>query len=157
MQFDTNLRASDPADIRRLVEETGMFRECEVRTAGELVEETLQDSTAYRFLFCRDERGIPVAYSCFGEIPLTEGSYDLYWIVVAKELQGQGQGKLQMQETEKIIRGLGGRQIYAETSGTPEYEATRKFYLRQGYLQVAVFKEFYRPGDDKVVYCKMLT
>ena len=41
-------------------------------------------------------------------------------------------------------------------SGTyrPPYAPTRGFYLRCGYYQAALLKDFYAPGDDKVIYAK---
>lgn len=156
LQLDHSLHESDVAQIRALTAATGFFTAEEVQTAGELAEETLENPQEYHFLFLRDAEAVMQAYSCYSEIPLTEGSYDLYWIVVAPELQGKGQGRLLLHETENAIRQIGGRQLYAETSGTPKYHSTREFYLHMGFAEIAVFKDFYRVGDDKVVYAKTL-
>jgi hypothetical protein len=44
--------------------------------------------------------------------------------------------------------------LIAETSGTPHYESTRKFYLGMGYQAEARIKDFYSQGDDLVIYIK---
>ena len=43
-----------------------------------------------------------------------------------------------------------------ETSSLPQYELTRKFYLKHGYEQHAVLKDFYTDGDDMVIFRKHL-
>ena len=43
-----------------------------------------------------------------------------------------------------------------DTSQRTEYASTRAFYESCGYLQEAVLRDFYAPGDGKVVYCKVL-
>lgn len=156
MLVDSIVRAGDPARIRALVAATGFFRPDEIEVAGELAEEALADPASYRFIFLRDAAGVAQAYSCFGEICLTEGSYDLYWIVVAPDLQGKGRGRTLLAATEAAIRDAGGRLLYAETSGTELYAPTREFYRCTGFEQVAIFPDFYRPDDDKLVYGKRL-
>jgi hypothetical protein len=46
--------------------------------------------------------------------------------------------------------------VLIETSGKPEYEGERKFYLRNGYSVQTVIKDFYREGDDLYIYHKYL-
>ena len=44
--------------------------------------------------------------------------------------------------------------LVAETSGTPDYESTRKFYSGMGYAQEATIKDFYAEGDDLAIFIK---
>ena len=46
--------------------------------------------------------------------------------------------------------------MYIETSNRAKYAPTRGFYLHCDYREVAVFDDFYAPGDAKVVYRKEL-
>jgi GNAT superfamily N-acetyltransferase len=150
-------RAADEAAVRELVRSTGFFTQEEVEIAAELVRETLERGAAsgYRFLFLERE-GRLAAYTCFGLIPGTDSSYDLYWIATRADLQGQGLGKSVLSATEDLIAGLGGTRIYVETSSTPKYDPTRRFYERSGYERTAVLHDFYRRGDGKVIYCREL-
>ena len=45
--------------------------------------------------------------------------------------------------TEDEIRAAGGRVLVVETSGLPNYEPTRRFYLKLGYRHVATIPDFY--------------
>jgi hypothetical protein len=62
-----------------------------------------------------------------------------------------------LEQTEQLIRKAGGRQVYIETSNRGQYAPTRDFYLRCGYVQEALLKDFYAVGDDKVIYVRALT
>lgn len=147
--------AGDVEQVRALVAATGFFSDEEIAIAIELVEERLAKGVAcdYRFLLV-DEAERLIAYTCYGRVPLTHSSYDLYWIVVAPEAQGGGIGRALLTLTETAIAGLGGTALYAETSGRLQYAPTRSFYRRCGYREAAVFPDFYALGDDKVVFEK---
>lgn len=87
---------------------------------------------------------------------LTEGTYNLYAIALHKDFQGKGVGGEMMTYIEQELIKKQARLLIVETSGTPEYELTRKFYLKYGYTQEATIRDFYTEGDDKVVFCKKL-
>ncbi|MEN6405003.1 MAG: GNAT family N-acetyltransferase [Thermoguttaceae bacterium] len=148
---------TDHEDIRRLVASTGVFSPVEIDVAVELVDDRLQRGAQsdYRFLFAECD-GRLVGYTCYGPISLTQSSYDLYWIAVDKSLQGRKIGQTLLERTEQLVFTEGGRHVYAETSNRPDYAPTRGFYLRCGYAQEALLKDFYAAGDDKVIFGKAL-
>ena len=43
-----------------------------------------------------------------------------------------------------------------KTSSTDEYLPARRFYQREGFDREAVIREFFGPGDAKVVFWKRL-
>ncbi|MCA9263400.1 MAG: GNAT family N-acetyltransferase [Planctomycetales bacterium] len=155
------LRAAvTPADlgaVRAIVEATGFFREDEIDIAVELVECRLDKGPAsgYDFLFAESDN-LVVGYACFGPIPCTLGSYDLYWIAVSPTCQRDGVGRRLLFEVESQVACAGGRCIYIETSGRPQYAPTREFYQTCGYAVAAVLPDFYDDGDDKVIWHKTL-
>ena len=100
--------------------------------------------------------GVTAGYACYGPIACTVWSYDLYWIAVDPAHQGRGLGRALVEESERLIRDAGGRRVYIETSGKPQYVPTRGFYERCGYRLDVELAEFYGPGDSKVVYVKAL-
>jgi ribosomal protein S18 acetylase RimI-like enzyme len=61
-----------------------------------------------------------------------------------------------LKKVEEKIREMGGKRIYVETSSREQYEPTRLFYSRCGYRKEATLKNFYSPGDDKVIYLRVL-
>lgn len=156
LKWRTTIQPTDIEAIRKLTAVTGYFNDEEVRVAAELVEETLSGKEDYRFLIA-EHQGYVMGYSCFGEIPLTEKRYDLYWLAVDPALQGIGLGRALIHRSLWQVRALGGDRIYAETSGTQKYSSTRQFYDKTGFTQVANLPDFYRMGDDKVIYCKYVT
>ena len=152
------VRAADIPAIAHMAEATGFFTAEEVAVAAELAEERLNRGPAsgYHFLLAEDAANALLGYACFGPIPCTISSFDLYWIIVAPRQQGHGLGKRLIQATEAEIPALGGTRIYIETSSRELYHPTRRFYERCGYALEAVLKDFYAPGDDKLVYNKAL-
>ncbi len=98
--------------------------------------------------------GKPVAYSCFGIIPCSLLSYDLYWIVTHNDYRGKGLGSILLKETEDQIAKLGGKSVYVETSSKEYYLPTQRFYEKNAYDLKARFEDFYDFGDDKLVYVK---
>jgi ribosomal protein S18 acetylase RimI-like enzyme len=144
------------ARLETLVRDTGLFREAEVRTAVELLDEALDGDDDYRFLgaFAGDEL---VGYACYGPTPDTLGTFDLYWIAVDTQRQGSGIGTQLVTAVEKTLASVDGRLIVVETSSRPDYDATRKFYEAKGYTKTATIPGYYAPGDDLVIYIKDLT
>ena len=157
MIFRYEVAPADRLAVRAIAESTGFFSPAETDVAVELVDERLAKGPAsgYEFAFA-EEGGELWGYSCFGPIAATEASFDLYWIVVAKDRQRAGIGRALMVESERLIHAAGGRRVYVETSSRAQYEPTRAFYQRNGYRIEAVLDDFYAPGDGKVILVKVL-
>jgi ribosomal protein S18 acetylase RimI-like enzyme len=151
----THVHAADSKAVRRIVASTGFFSPPEIEIAGELVDERVAKGPAsgYEFVFA-DRDGETIGYACYGEIPCTIGSYDLYWVAVRPAAQGHGLGRKLVAEVERLVCETGGRAIYLDTSSRHQYTPTRKFYEACGYTVAATFPDFYAPGDAKVVYWK---
>jgi ribosomal protein S18 acetylase RimI-like enzyme len=149
--------ASDRDGVREIVASSGFFSADEILVADELVSERLSKgaSSGYFFLFAERSQRL-IGYSCFGPIPCTRESYDLYWIAVHDELRGAGIGRELLKRVEGIIGKMGGRRVYVETSSRLQYAPTRAFYQKSGYREEARLKDFYSPGDDKLIYLKLV-
>ncbi|MBU1743428.1 MAG: GNAT family N-acetyltransferase [Proteobacteria bacterium] len=156
--FREEVKPEDREAVGRLIRATRFFSEEEIGIAVELVEERLAkgDASGYFFLFAEEENRL-LGYACFGPIPGTVHSFDLYWIAVDPGEQGRGVGRKLMATSETLIAQRGGRQVYADTSSRPQYEPTRTFYLSCGYLQEAFLADFYATGDGKVIFVKPLS
>jgi ribosomal protein S18 acetylase RimI-like enzyme len=100
--------------------------------------------------------GQPVAYACFGATPMTEGTFDLYWLVVAPEARGQGLGRALLTAVEEGLRARGVRLIRIETSSLEGQGGAARFYAQAGYGQVGLIADFYRRGDDLITFAKVL-
>ncbi|HNP34257.1 MAG TPA: GNAT family N-acetyltransferase [Woeseiaceae bacterium] len=160
MRWRTKVDEADCEAIRGLVAATGFFSAEEVEIAVELVAETVAGGkeSDYRFvvLDSDEQDGTITAYACYGRIPLTQASFDLYWIAVAPDAQRSGLGRETLQQAEAAAREEGATTMYVDTSGRDQYRPTRSFYERAGYSVAARFTDFYAPGDDKIIYSKRL-
>lgn len=152
------VKAEDIDGVRMLVAGTGMFSAEEIDIAGELVMERIARGRAsgYEFVMV-EEVGRLAGYACYGLIPGSETSYDLYWIAVNADRQGRGLGREILARSEAAMRRRGARHVYADTSSSEKYVSTRAFYLANGYTVAAQFADFYRSGDGKVIFVKDLT
>jgi ribosomal protein S18 acetylase RimI-like enzyme len=149
-----------PADrrrVRELVRSAGVFSPEEQDIAVELVNERLVrgEASGYEFLLAEAD-GVLAGYACFGRIPGTASSFDLYWIVVDPSFRRSGVAARLLAGTEGVCAESGATRIYADTSTRSDYGAARAFYESSGYRREAVLPDFYRPGDGKAIYVKVL-
>lgn len=150
---------ADGPQIHALSAAAGVFGQKEIECVDELWQEYLDRGSGrsgYYWMVDRDEDGRVLGYACYGPRPLTCGTFDLYWIAVDRSVRRRGVGRRLLAAVEEAIRKLGGRLIVVETSGQPEYEATRRFYRANNYLLEATLKDFYREGDDLLIFTKRL-
>ena len=149
------VRLSDVAEIRRIVTATAAFSAEEVGIAGELAEERIAKGRAsgYDFIFAGYGERL-AGYSCYGRTPGTEKAYDLYWIAVDPDSGRKGLGADILARTEKAVAQLGGAFLVAETSSTAPYEKARAFYKKNDFKKLVQIADFYRPGDDKIIFRK---
>lgn len=147
---------SDGPQIIAIAAGAGVFSTEEVATVQELWEDYLRHGDAnYAFRVYRDGERV-LGFSCHGRRDLTVGTYDLYWIATDMAARRRGVGRALLAHVEEEIRQAGGRLIVVETSGTPAYEPTREFYRSCGYQAEATIRDFYKPGDDLVIFTKRL-
>jgi len=158
-----HIRSIIPGDrsrIQEIVTAAGNFSDQEIATAMELVDEALKkgEESGYIVVVAEtpERAGEIDGYACYGPTPLTEGVFDLYWIAVCPKAQGRGIGRLLVEYVEKDIGSRGGRMLLIETSSRDEYAPTIAFYQRTNYELAARIKNFYRVGDDKLIFSKEL-
>ena len=147
---------ADGSQILSIAERAGVFSQEEVECVEALWEEYLAEGPVeggYNFLVDRDGDKI-LGFACYGPRDLTTGVFDLYWIAVDSGSHRSGIGRRLLTATEEAVCKAGGRMLIAETSGTPYYEPTRKFYLGMGYTQEATLRDFYSEGDDLAIFVK---
>lgn len=153
------IRPMEPRDkepVLGLVQATGFFTPAEVVVAEELMDVYLEDPEQkdYRIVVVENEGKDAVGYMTWGPTPLAEDAYDIYWMAVAPGEQGKGRGKALVRWLEDEVRRRAGRMIVIETSSQPKYHGSRQFYIDLDYKEVARVPDFYRAGDDRVIYAK---
>jgi D-alanine-D-alanine ligase len=158
LAFRSRVRDADRAALGRLIDRTAVFDPAERRVALELLEERLARGAGSGYFFCLAEiAGTLVGYCAYGPVPLTHGSYDLYWIAVDPAHQGRGLGRALLERAERDVARRGGSRLYIETSSRAPYRRTRRFYRDAGYRRAARLADFYARGDHKLIFCKDLS
>ena len=151
------IEAQDRIQLIRLVERQDNFNAREVEVAIEVIDDTLDPAKHdYSILVAVSEGQGVVGFICYGEIPMTDRRFDLYWIAVDPALGRQGVGRLLLAKMEAELSGQGPAKVYVDTSSTSGYDRARSFYEKNGYRVACVLHNFYRDGDDKVIYLKEL-
>jgi ribosomal protein S18 acetylase RimI-like enzyme len=156
------LKASDLGPIERILRANApVFSEAEIATAVAMLEHGLspgsQDAEdAYRFLVA-ETAGEVHGYALFARAALTQGTWDLYWIATdpaGHGRGGRGVGRALLKGVEDAVRSAGGRLILIETSSRHDYAKARRFYEAAGYARAATLTDYYRDGDDKVIFAR---
>lgn len=149
------LRPGDKPSVNRILRNTPEFLPFEVEVAEELIDSFIEspEESGYEILVAVIDSEVS-GYVCYGQTPLTQSTWDIYWIAVDRTRQGHGIGRTLMQSAENRIRELGGHLVVVETSSKPNYNKTRQFYVDLQYTEIARIPEFYAPNDDEVIYIK---
>ena len=151
-----SLARKDKAGLLSLLIRTKAFTSREIDVAIELIDIVLKDRKQkdYAVHCAVNDQDKLLGYVCYGPSPMTEGTFDLYWIAVDPEVQGQGVGSFLVRFLEEKAGELKGRMILAETSSISEYEKTLRFYVRRGFKEVARVPDYYHTGNDRITFCK---
>lgn len=144
----------DKEAARRALNECGNFSQDEVAVALDMVEAGLNGD--YSILAATIDSHL-CGYICAGKASLTLSTWYIYWICVHPGSQGIGVGQILQRHIETLVRDAGGHRIVLETSGRSGYKRARRFYEQAGYAIVGRIPDFYRQGDDCVMYCKVLS
>ena len=147
------IHKSDLNELKTIIDTSGLF-------PSDLLEGMMSDyfenPDTQEIWLTRTIGGKPVAIAYCAPERLTDGTCNLYLIAVHKDQQGSGIGTELMRSVENLLQQQGKRILLVETSGLPEFELTRKFYDQCGYHREAVIRDFYKEGEDKVVFWKKL-
>ncbi len=156
-EFRLVLRPADIDDVRRLVQETGVFSATEIRWAGEVIEAALKDpaGAGYFTLMADGDVGLE-GFSCYGPIDGTQNRFDLYWIAVSPAAQGKGLGGKLLSASMADARSRGATHMFIDTSTRPDYAAARALYVAQGFELQGTLVDFYSDGDGKAIFGKRL-
>ncbi len=143
----------DLGPLKEVIGTTGLF---DPELLADMTAGYFEDPSTGALWLTREVDGVPVAIAYCAHEPLTEGTYNLYLIAVHQTHQSKGIGAELVSHIESLLRLMGKRILIVETSGLPEFERTRRFYDHCQYERMAVIRDFYKDGDDKVIFWKKL-
>jgi ribosomal protein S18 acetylase RimI-like enzyme len=152
------IRPTVPADTPTLVaiaRETGVFKPKEVQSLQEVLDDyhAANQAAGHRAVVL-EQAGAILGFAYYAPSSMGERTWYLWWIAVRKQRQAGGIGTALLRHAEEEVSRQRGRMLLIETSSLPHYEPTRHFYLKHGYEQAAVLRDFYAEGDDMVIFCK---
>src|SRR6266404_4058579 len=149
--------AADTPELLAITAGTGLFTEADVETLDTVLAE-YHDETAAQGHRCAtyEQNGAIVGFIYFAPAPMTDRTWDLWWIVVSKLIQARGVGGKLLRHAEEAARAYNGRLMEVPTSSLPSYDLTRGFYLKNGYEVAAILKDHYSDGHDMVIFSKRL-
>lgn len=162
--------------VAALLQATGVFRAAEVDVALELFDETFTGARAeapvapvnersardagpgdsYQFFGAFTPDDELAGYVCFGATPATDRTIDLYWLAVDPAQQWAGVGTRLVSGLLRQLADARARVVVVETSSRSEYAAARALYERLHFVQAARVRDYYAPGDDRIIYTKRL-
>ena len=147
------LRTDERRALVALLASVDAFTDDEREVALELVDNRLArpEVDEYRFILSatQDEGQEKLAgYICYGRTPMTQSTYDLYWLATSPSFARMGIARGLVAAMEEEIAREGGGLIRVETGSREGHTAAAHFYDALGFERTAVLEDFYAPDDD---------
>lgn len=159
MTTATTIRAvtgSDSSKVREIAIVTGLFDEESWPEVQEIMSASIDDEDSeHVWIVLESDVGV-IGAAYYAPEPFAYRMWNLYFLGVMPGNQGAGAGRELVAHVESVLRARGERVLIIETSGMETFTATRAFYRRNGYDEEARIRDFYGPGDDKIVFWKAL-
>ncbi len=153
------IRPTTPADtdaILALAVSSGLFPPEGTEEVAGVLAAALRGELGPDHCWLTDDDGGPVGVAYYAPERMTEGTWNLYMLAVRTDRQRQGRGAALVRHVERQLAARGARLLLIETSGLGSFDRTRAFYRALGYGEEARIRDFYKAGDDKVVFRKAL-
>ncbi|NEO32947.1 MAG: GNAT family N-acetyltransferase [Symploca sp. SIO3C6] len=153
------IRPATPNDkeaLMAIAEAIGLFTPQELKELGTMLAEYFDGNLGSEHFWITYDDGKLEGVAYYAPEPYANGTWNLYFIAVHPNSQGEGIGTKLLRYVEQTLTVRGERLLLAETSGLPNFESTRAFYRKRGYDEEARIREFYRAGDDKIIFRKAL-
>lgn len=145
--------------IKQIAVDTNMFASDEVDAFDEMLGGFVDGSPDGHAWVVGELDGRVVGAAYYAPEPFGDRVWNLHFLAADPSTQGAGVGSALLRDAEAAIRALGpeaARVMIIETSSTDQYARTRDFYIHHDFVEEARIREFYGPGDHKVVFWKSL-
>lgn len=134
-----------------------LFTDDERLVIKELLETYLFNETQKDYIFyVSTSHDQLTAFICFGPTPMTSNTFDLYWVGTHPEYRRQGLAESLITVMKDYMKSQNAKIIRVETASQDLYAQTVAFYDRLGFMAEARLKDFYRDGDDLIIYTMRL-
>ncbi len=144
---------TDIALLKKVVDSSELFPS---EYLDEMISDYLNNAETQDIWFTYLDENTPKAVGYCVPEKLTNGTYNLLAIGVSQDTQRNGVATEMMTYIEQQLKQKDGRILIVETSSDDAQIGARKFYEKIGYNQMAVIKDFWNEGEDKIVFWKKL-
>lgn len=148
---------NDMSALMALADATGMFEANELEGLAGMVsayfDGHLDDD---HFWIVNEADGALSGAAYYAAETMAYGVWNLYFIGVLPSRQRQGCGEALLHHVEQGLRERGERLLLIETSSLDAFEGARRFYRKHGYDEEARIRDFYKAGEDKIIFRKAL-
>lgn len=152
--------ADDTEAIRSLAIDNGMFEPESMGDFDEMMSGYLDGSLVdHAWVVAENDKGDIVGAAYYAPEPFADRLWNLYFLAVRAGQHRDGSGTALIGHVEQALRQLGegrARVLIVETSSLDAYAQARAFYRKHDYDEEARIRDFYGPGDNKVVFWKLL-
>jgi ribosomal protein S18 acetylase RimI-like enzyme len=153
------IRLTTPSDTNALLalaEATGLFESSQIEELSQMLNQHFSNAADSQDVWVTDDENEPVGVVYVAPERMTEGTWNLYLVAIHPDHQKQGRGAALVRHVEQMLTERGGRVLLVETSGLADFEYVRAFYRKIGYDEEARIRDFYKAGDDKIIFRKAL-
>jgi ribosomal protein S18 acetylase RimI-like enzyme len=141
-----------------LAKHTKAFKKSELEDLSDILKELKKfPNIEYSIIESREKTHLE-GFIIYGISPMSKNTWDIYWITVAKKIQGTGLGKrllkaaeFKIQESSKIPPS-----IRIETSSRKTYKSARCLYTNMYYKIRGILPDFYGSKDNMIIFYKTL-
>jgi ribosomal protein S18 acetylase RimI-like enzyme len=143
---------SDQAAVEKLATSAGMFAPGEWQAPD--LNNLLGD---HRWIVATNGENEVVGAAYFAPEQVSHSLWNTYFLSVNEDLHRQGIGRHIMTHIEELARSNDINTLIVETSSLESFSRARSFYLALGYVREAEIRDYYAPGENKIVFWKSLT
>lgn len=151
------IASDDTTALIALAEATGLFQPHQTEELALMLADHFSGETNSQDIWITDDDDGLAGVAYVAPERMTDGTWNLYLIAVHPDRQRQGRGAALLAHVEQMLAERGERVLLVETSGLESFEYVRSFYRKSGYDEEARIREFYKAGEDKIVFRKALT
>lgn len=155
--MNRKIRAVIQADIDKIKEVVDSSELFPSEYLDEMIDDYFKnaDTQDIWFTFIDDDKPVAIGY-CVPE-KFADGTYNLLAIGVNQDSQRKGIASEMMKYIEQLLKNKDGRILIVETSSDDAQIGARKLYKHIGYNQEAIIRDFWKDGEDKIVFWKKLS
>src|SRR6266852_1842936 len=145
----------DTPSLLTLADETKVFKPLEIQALQEVLDDyhAHEKEVGHRSITFEKD-GAVLGFAYYAPAAMTDRTWYLYCIAVKKGTQARCIGSQLLKHVGEAIRNQNGRLLLLETSSLPHHGPPRKFYLKHGYQQDAILKDFYADSDEMVIFSR---